>query len=144
MEVDGEVEAHEDSVGARRPDVSVEVFVVDAANVVGSRPDGWWRDRAAAAAGLVDRLAGLGEPVEVVLEGRARDGVPAGCVAGTGVRVHHAPGDGDDLLAVLCRPGAVLVTADRALAARGRAAGAQVVRPRALLDRLDALGPGPA
>jgi ADP-ribose pyrophosphatase YjhB (NUDIX family) len=33
--------------------------VVDAANVIGSRPDGWWRDRAGAARRLVDQLAAL-------------------------------------------------------------------------------------
>ncbi|HEX9030333.1 MAG TPA: hypothetical protein VF834_00725, partial [Streptosporangiaceae bacterium] len=33
--------------------------VVDAANVMGSRPDGWWRDRAAAASRLCDEIAGL-------------------------------------------------------------------------------------
>ena len=43
------------------PDVRVRpvVLVVDAANVVGSRPDGWWRDRAGAAARLLGGLAGL-------------------------------------------------------------------------------------
>jgi len=38
---------------------SESVLVVDVANVVGSRPDGWWRDRAGAAARLLDELAGL-------------------------------------------------------------------------------------
>ena len=63
------------------------LLIVDAANVVGSRPDGWWRDRAGAAARLRDSLAPvaaaglppeLPAPVEVVLvvEGAARD-VPA-------------------------------------------------------------------
>jgi hypothetical protein len=55
-------------------------LVVDAANVVGSRPDGWWRDRPGAAARLV---AALG-PVAVILEGAARSGVAAG-VAAAGV-----------------------------------------------------------
>jgi hypothetical protein len=64
----------------------VPLLVVDAANVVGSVPDGWWRDRTGAAIRLRDRLvpiasdglADLPGPVEVVLvvEGRARD-VPA-------------------------------------------------------------------
>jgi hypothetical protein len=35
------------------------VLVVDIANVMGSRPDGWWRDRAAAAARLLIGLAPL-------------------------------------------------------------------------------------
>ena len=60
------------------------VLVVDAANVVGSRPDGWWRDRAGAAARLVSALGAacasgaLDGPVVVVLEGAARAGVPEG------------------------------------------------------------------
>jgi len=58
-------------------------LVVDAANVVGSRPDGWWRDRPGAAARLVAALAAalrsgaLTSPVTVILEGAARSGVPA-------------------------------------------------------------------
>ena len=48
-------------------------WIVDASNVIGSRPDGWWRDRAGATRRLVaqlDRFAeGAGEPVIVVLDG---------------------------------------------------------------------------
>ena len=44
-------------------------IIVDGANVVGSRPDGWWRDRAGAAVRLHDNLAGLAE--------RGRLGIPA-------------------------------------------------------------------
>ena len=42
-----------------------DVLVVDVANLLGSRPDGWWRDRAGATRRLLDRLAaaGLGEVV---------------------------------------------------------------------------------
>jgi hypothetical protein len=118
------------------------VVLVDAANVVGSRPDGWWRDRAGAAARLVARLEGLpgrtfaGAPVVevvVVLEGVAR----AGAAERDGpVRVRHAPGSGDDLLADLCADGVVLVTADRGLADRARARGATVTGPRPLLEAL--------
>ena len=43
-------------------------------NVIGSRPDGWWRDRRAAMRRLVADLRGaLGEPVTVVLDGRPFD-----------------------------------------------------------------------
>jgi hypothetical protein len=113
------------------------VLLVDAANVVGSRPDGWWRDRPGAAARLVRQLATLaaaGERVVVVLEGAARAGVPEGVHEGVDVR--HAAGSGDDLLAALAGPGTVLVTADRALRERARAAGATTTGPRELLDRL--------
>jgi hypothetical protein len=124
------------------------VLLVDAANVVGSRPDGWWRDRAGAARHLVEdlraaladgRLAGptVGSIV-VVLEGRARLG--AAEWSSGGVEVVHAQGSGDDRLVALAEsvPGSVrVVTADRALRARIQAAGGQVVGPSWLLDRLE-------
>src|SRR5690349_12301398 len=103
--------------------MSVALLVVDGANVVGSKPDGWWRDRAGAAARLRDGLVGVNAtglpdlpgPVEVVLvvEGRARD------VPGIeGVRVARAPGSGDDtIVELVAAEGAgrrvVVVTADR-------------------------------
>lgn len=129
------------------------MLVVDAANVVGSRPTGWWRDRAGAAAALIDRLrAAAAEgtvppPVVVVLEGAARAGAPEGEAGG--VRVVHAPGEGDEtIVAVAGTAGAggpvTVVSADRALAARVRHAGAEVVGPRWLLDRLGAAGENPA
>jgi hypothetical protein len=119
------------------------MLLIDAANVVGSRPDGWWRDRAGAAGRLVERLrvataAGhLDGPVVVVLEGAARAGVEEGDQSG--VRVVHAAGSGDDTLAALAGSAtepAVVVSADRALGDRCRGAGAAVVGPRWLLDRL--------
>jgi uncharacterized protein YaiI (UPF0178 family) len=118
------------------------VLIVDAANVVGSRPTGWWRDRAGAAGRFVDavrrsaRDGALAAPVVVVLEGAARQGAPPG--AADGVEVVHAPGEGDDTIASLAAAGGpvVVVTADRALAERVRRAGADVTGPRWLLDRL--------
>jgi hypothetical protein len=118
------------------------LLVVDAANVVGSVPDGWWRDRAGAAVRLRDRLAAvaawpeLPAPLEVVLvvEGRARDVPPT-----AGVRVQRAPGSGDDaIVALVAAEGApggagrrcVVVTADRELRARVTALGAEVRGPR--------------
>jgi hypothetical protein len=120
------------------------VLLVDGANVVGSRPTGWWRDRPGAAAGLVHRLrdavaAGrLEAPVVVVLEGRARAGAAA--TTDGGVEVVHARGEGDDTLAERAGQTAgpvVLVTADRGLAARVRAVGASVVGPSWLWERLE-------
>jgi uncharacterized protein YaiI (UPF0178 family) len=118
------------------------VLVVDAANVIGSRPTGWWRDRAGAARDFTERVRAavadgrLGAPVIVVLEGRSRDGVDE--AVAEGVEVAHAPGEGDDTIAALAgrHQGAVVVTADRELAARARAVGATVVGPSWLLDRL--------
>jgi hypothetical protein len=124
------------------------MLVVDAANVVGSVPDGWWRDRPGAARRLVTRIqnavaSGELDGVIVVLEGAARDGVPTGSVGpaapkqGT-VKVVHAPGVGDDTIAALAGPGVTVVTADRGLADRVRAAGGKVVGPSWLLERLAA------
>ena len=121
------------------------MLVIDAANVIGSRPTGWWRDRPGAARDLTERVratvsAGrLHSPVTLVLEGQSRAGADESVV--DGVEVVHAPGEGDDtIVAVAARATAsgdvVVVTADRELAARVRATSAEVVGPRWLLDRL--------
>lgn len=131
------------------PDV---VLVVDAANVVGSRPDGWWRDRAGAAARLLTRLVPLvgatvaapdGRPVrlarvEAVLEGAARSARDPGV---DGLAVVLAPRDGDGEVverAARAGDGALVVTADRGL--RARLGVARVAGPGWLLDLLDATG----
>ena len=121
------------------------MLLIDAANVIGSRPNGWWRDRPGAARAFVERVrasAGAGrltQPVVVVLEGKARGGVDPGVA--DGVTVLHASGSGDDtLLAVTAdATGQVvtLVSADRALCQRAEALGADVARPGWLIDLLD-------
>jgi hypothetical protein len=121
------------------------MLLIDAANVIGSRPTGWWRDRAGAARTFVDQVqltagsGGLAEPVVVVvvLEGQARSGVEAGVVSG--VRVLHAAGSGDDALIDVISEAAdpvTLVTADGGLRKRAEALGAHVVGPTWLLERL--------
>ncbi|MFF4750369.1 NTP pyrophosphohydrolase [Streptomyces sp. NPDC002514] len=115
------------------------LVIVDAANVVGSVPDGWWRDRKGAAERLRDRLAadglpGRAAPAEIVLvvEGGARavTSVP-------GVRVESAPGSGDDRVVELVagHPDRhrLVVTADRELRRRVTELGAEVTGPRAAL-----------
>jgi hypothetical protein len=120
------------------------VLVIDAANVIGSRPDGWWRDRPKAARGFVERVraaveAGrLDPPVVVVLEGAARAGVEPGTVGG--VTVIHAPGGGDDTLIAATADavgGVTLVSADRELCRRAEGLGADVARPGWLIGLLD-------
>ena len=115
------------------PGAEPAVVVVDVANVMGSRPDGWWRDRAGAAGRLVDALQGLagrevdtgGRQVVVaelvaVVEGAAR-AVPD---APSPVRVVRAPADGDTTIAgeaaALTAAGhlVLVVTSDRGLRAR--------------------------
>ena len=109
------------------------VLLVDTANVVGARPDGWWRDRPAATSRLLARLTALpgrivpapgggrllcGEVVAVV------EGAAATVRAPEGVTLVRAPGSGDDALAAhagrLAAEGrrVLVVTADRGLRAR--------------------------
>lgn len=119
------------------------ILIVDGANVVGSRPDGWWRDRAGAARRLHEALL-VGDAdhdlVVLVLEGGAKAGVKAGRDAH--VRVVHAPRDGDAAILAEARAAAegggrvTVVTADRALQANVGATGAITVGPGWLLDRL--------
>jgi predicted RNA-binding protein with PIN domain len=125
-------------------------WIVDGMNVIGARPDGWWRDRPAAQRRLVERLEALAAarevPVTVVFDGRPHD---AG--GGIGVAVRFARRRGrdaaDDEIAALAErhpePATLRVaTSDAGLAARVRAAGAEVVGASALLAELDALGQG--
>ncbi len=121
------------------------MLLVDAANVVGSRPTGWWRDRAGAARSFVASVRAavasgrIAQPVIVVLEGKAREGAQAELA--DGVTVLHADGSGDDMLVDVVANTTdhmvTLVTADRALRRRAEALGADVVGPGWLLDLLE-------
>jgi hypothetical protein len=141
-QVEGRISGLGLSGGRLRSARLVGVLVIDAANVIGSRPTGWWRDRAGAARRFTEQVratvaAGdLDPPVTIVLEGQARAGAEK--TDAGGVTVVHAPGEGDDTIAAIAgeHPGAVVVTADRGLAARVRSAGGEVVGPTWLLDRL--------
>jgi hypothetical protein len=109
-------------------------LIVDVANVMGSRPDGWWRDRAGAAGRLLHEIAAadLGRRVVAVVEGKARavPDVP-------GIDVVRAPGSGDDEIAAraVAHPGATVVSADRGLRARLPAA-TSTMGPRDFLGSL--------
>jgi 8-oxo-dGTP diphosphatase len=133
--------------------------VVDVANVMGARADGWWRDRAGAALRLGREVMALaGRPGEapagawvLVLEGRAREAAAllqeetqtrdqeAGAVP---VRILAAPGSGDDAIVgvvaeTVARDEACLVvTADRELRQRCEELNASVVGPGWLLRLL--------
>jgi hypothetical protein len=122
----------------------MQVLIVDGANVVGSRPDGWWRDRAGAARRLHEQLAATELPHEVVvlvLEGAAKQGQPAGRQGH--LWTVHAPGSGDDAIVDeatrhLAETGTavVVVTADRRLRERVEATGATCAGPGWLLDAI--------
>ncbi|WP_313558312.1 NUDIX hydrolase [Miniimonas arenae] len=136
-------------------------LLVDAANVVGARPDGWWRDRAGATERLLTSLArgarelpggawypgawfdldadGVRPDVHVVTEGRGNAATPPD----EEVTVHRAPGSGDDAIAALAgrllEAGAdplVVATADRGLRAR-LPGGARALGPGTLRDALE-------
>nr|BFE66042.1 hypothetical protein GCM10020063_105680 [Dactylosporangium thailandense] len=110
------------------------LIIVDGANVVGSVPDGWWRDRAGAAARLRDALAArdiaaLPGEITLVVEGAARGVAPI-----DGVAVEAAPQSGDDHIAALVRDNVshrpvVVVTSDRGLRQRVTELGAGIVSP---------------
>jgi hypothetical protein len=118
------------------------LLIIDAANVVGARADGWWKDRAGAAARLHDDLLHADLPheeVTLVLEGQAKQGVRAGGAAS--LRVVHASKDGDSEIVRQAESGHArgcrveVVTADRALGAN-LARYATTLGPTWLLDRL--------
>ena len=105
--------------------------LLDTANVLGSRPDGWWKDRSGATKALLASLAdvlprtvelpggsfGWLREIEAVLEGEAR----AAQFEDVRIPVVHASASGDDELARRAHEGSALtalVTADRGLRAR--------------------------
>jgi len=117
-------------------------WVVDASNVIGSRPDGWWRDRAGATRRLVeqlDRFAGeTGEPVIVVLDGGAPP--PARHAEVVVARRRGRDAADDEIVALLRDRGAGgvrVVTSDAELARRVRELGAEVEGAGGFRRRLD-------
>ena len=112
------------------------MLVIDAANVIGSKPNGWWRDRPGSARRFVEKLREAGKqgriplPAVVVLEGAARPGAAEADV--DGVRVVHAAHHGDDALVAetaAATSSVVFVSADRRLLERVRDLGAETVGP---------------
>lgn len=99
-------------------------------NVIGSRPDGWWRDRKGAQRRFAAELQVLDEPVAVVFDGRPHD-IEAGRV-----EVHFAP-VADDEITRLAGQGDRVVTSDAELADRVSAKGAEVEGAGAFRRRLD-------
>jgi predicted RNA-binding protein with PIN domain len=125
-------------------------WLVDGMNVIGTRPDAWWKDRDAAMLRLVDLLerwaAADGEDVTVVFERPPRPPVRS-----TVIEVRHAPRPKQDaaddeivrLLEADGNPAAVrVVTSDRWLADRASATGATVEASRAFRSRLEQLHGG--
>jgi predicted RNA-binding protein with PIN domain len=120
-------------------------WLVDGMNVIGTRPDAWWKDRHRAMVGLVDLLerwaAATGEDVTVVFEQPPRPPIRS-----TVILVTHAPrprrDSADDeiirLLGEVTEPGMVrVVTSDQWLGDRVRATGATVEAAAAFRSHLE-------
>jgi hypothetical protein len=128
--------------------VGPERWIVDGNNVMGSRPDGWWRDRTGAAIRLVHQLAGAGlhrggeVEVVVVFDGPAPPGGPDRDLSAIEVR-HAGASSADDLIVGLVadQPGqpTTVFTSDAELSDRVRELGARVSGARTLLAMI---GPG--
>ncbi|WP_407688810.1 NYN domain-containing protein [Mycobacterium sp. HUMS_1102779] len=120
-------------------------WIVDGMNVIGSRPDGWWKDRGRAMVALVDSLdrwaSSRNEDVTVVFERP-----PATAIAASVVRVAHAPraaaNSADDeivrLVGADARPDGIrVVTSDKALAGRVTRLGACAYPAERFRDLID-------
>jgi predicted RNA-binding protein with PIN domain len=118
-------------------------WIIDGMNVIGCRPDGWWRNRNRAMTTLVDRLEAWavaeGTNVTVVFERPLS-------LDSSVVKVVHAPraapNSADDEIVRLVRadehPEQIWVaTSDRKLADRVRAAGASVYQAESLRNLID-------
>jgi predicted RNA-binding protein with PIN domain len=120
-------------------------WIVDGMNVIGSRPDGWWRDRNRAMATLVVRLerwaSAEAEDVTVVFERPPSPPIESSVIA-----VAHAPAAAPDsaddeivrMVLAAEQPAQIQVaTSDRALTDRVLAAGASVYPAQALRNLID-------
>jgi predicted RNA-binding protein with PIN domain len=120
-------------------------WIVDGMNVIGCRPDGWWKDRGGAMVTLVDRLDSWafaqGDTVTVVFERP-----PSTALTSTVIEIAHAPkaaaNSADDEIVRLVqadtRPDEIrVVTSDRALTNRVQSLGASVYRAENFRDLVD-------
>ena len=121
-------------------------WLIDASNVIGSRPDGWWRDREGATRRLIEALrefAAGGEQVTVVLDAGPREWAGSEGDLEVAIAPRRGRDAADDEIAHRLDadpdPGSVrVVTSDAALAARARERGARVEGAGAFRKRLDA------
>jgi predicted RNA-binding protein with PIN domain len=122
-------------------------WIVDAMNVIGTRPDGWWKDRQRARVRLVEHLERWAAPesrqVVVVFEGPTSSPIHSSVI-----RIHHAPratanSADDEIIRIVCaddNPEEInVVTSDATLADRVRTAGAGVCPAARFRDLIDPL-----
>ncbi len=120
------------------------MLVVDAMNVIGCRPDGWWADRDGALRRLVDDLRTAKVEALVVADGAPVRGLPAGQHGSVQLAyaARRGPNAADDEIAsrvaALDDPSsATVITSDRDLIRRVSTHGAVVVGAKAFRTRLD-------
>lgn len=120
-------------------------YLIDGMNVIGTRPDAWWKDRDAAMARLVDRLerwaASTGDDITVVFERPPRPPISSPVIE-IASAPRPKPNAADDEIARRVRadpnPESIrVVTSDRALADSARAAGAMVEPAASFRDLID-------
>ncbi len=120
-------------------------WLIDGMNVIGTRPDAWWRDRDAAMERLVDTIerwaVSSRDDVTVVFERK-----PSPPIRSTVIEVAHAPrprrdaADDEIIRRLRAEPhpaSVIVVTSDRLLADRAAALGAAVVGSESFRSRLD-------
>jgi predicted RNA-binding protein with PIN domain len=117
-------------------------LIVDGNNVIGSRPDGWWRDRAGATRSLVERLgAWADEDVVVVFDGRPPRELPKPPRVEVRFAERAGPNAADDVIAAMVaadpEPHTLrVITSDAELARRVREHGAEALGARGFRDAL--------
>jgi predicted RNA-binding protein with PIN domain len=120
-------------------------WIVDGMNVIGSRPDGWWRNRRRAMSSLVERLeqwaSSEGADVTVVFEHPLSPPLESSVI-----RIAHAPraaanSADDEIVAMISSSDDLqdirVATSDRALSERVSALGATVYPAQRLRDLID-------
>jgi predicted RNA-binding protein with PIN domain len=120
-------------------------WIVDAMNVIGTRPDGWWKNRHGARVRLVEHLERWASPdgrqVTVVFEGPTSPPMRSELI-----RIHHAPRVGansadDEIVRIVRdddRPSEItVVTSDAALVERVRELGASLWPAARFRDLID-------
>jgi predicted RNA-binding protein with PIN domain len=121
-------------------------WIVDGMNVIGCRPDGWWRDRHAAMVALVDRLerwaAAEGEDVMVVFEQPPRPPIVSSVIEVAHAKRPRANSADDEIVRRVRAaddPASVrVVTSDGVLTQQVHAAGASTFPASAFRAQIDA------